>query len=97
VRVTIWLYHLDKGEIRHERAKQLDTIRQDLRKADIEHKLWAPRSPQPDLRAKNNFDTKIAEIRSEISDEAEFARAKRCAVRLAIADYPWIEEFIPIP
>jgi hypothetical protein len=39
---------------------------------------------------------KIAEIQMKIADRAVFAGAKRCAVRAAIPDYPWIEEFIQI-
>lgn len=97
VRTTIWLYHLDKEEIQRKRASHLDDIRKDLRKADVEYKLWNPDSAGPNLPAKNAFDTKVAEIRRKISDRAEFSRAKRCAVRLAIAEYPWIDEFIPIP
>lgn len=97
VRVTIWLYHLDKDEIRRERGNQLADLRNNLRAADIDYRLWSPVSPAPDLRSKSSFDAKVAGIRREISDQAEFARAKRCAVRLAMSEYPWIEEFIPIP
>jgi hypothetical protein len=97
VRATIWLYHLDKEEILRKRANHLDELRKDLRKADIEYQLWAPESTVPNLHAKNAFDIKVAEIRRKISDRADFAGAKRCAVRLAITEYPWIDEFIPIP
>lgn len=97
VRVTIWLYHLDKDEIRRERSSQLADLRIILRSANIEYQLWNPLSAQPDLRAKRSFDDKVAAIRRGISDQAEFARAKRCAVRLAMSEYPWIEDHVPIP
>lgn len=92
VRVTIWLYHLDKGEIHTKRAAYLDDIRKDLSKADAFYKLW--KSPlNPSLIAKESFDQKAADIRAKLADDAPFAGAKRCAVRTAITDYPWIDEF----
>jgi hypothetical protein len=92
VRVSIWLYHLDKGEIRTKRGAYLDDIRKDLMKADASYKLW--KSPvNPSLMAKESFDQKVAEIRAKLADDSPFAGAKRCAVRTAIADYSWLDEF----
>jgi hypothetical protein len=96
VKATIWLYHLDKLEIQTSRAKHVEEIRKDLRKANVDFRLWDRNSPHPNLQARNSFNHKIAEIGIKIGDNAVFARAKRCAVRAAITDYPWIEEFIPI-
>lgn len=94
VKTTIWLYHLDKQEIQTSRAKHVEEIRKDLRKANVDFRLWDRNSANPNLQARNSFNEKIAEIVMKISDNAIFASAKRCAVRAAIADYPWIEEFI---
>lgn len=92
VRVTIWLYHLDKSEVSTKRAAYLDDIRKDLLKADASYKLW--KSPgSPSLIARDSFNQKVAEIQMKLADDAPFAGAKRCAVRTAIADYPWIDEF----
>jgi hypothetical protein len=91
VRVTIWLYHLDKGEISTKRAAFIEDIRKDLLKADAFYKLWKS-AVNPSLIARESFDQKAAEIRAKLADDAPFAGAKRCAVRTAIADYPWIDE-----
>ena len=93
VKTTIWLYHLDKKEIQAQRSGHVQDIQTDIRKANIDYRLWKPDSANPNLQAKNSFDEKIAEIKMKISDKAEFASAKRCAVRAAIVDYSWIEEF----
>lgn len=93
VRITVWLYHLDKTEIQTRRAGYVQEVRKDLNKADTDYQLWAPNSSAPNLTAKRSFDQKVAEIKKKIADRAIFARAKQCAVRLAVSDYPWIEEF----
>jgi hypothetical protein len=96
VRATVWLYHLDKQEIQASRSKHVEEIRKDLRKADADFQLWDRDSANPNLQARNSFNSKIAEIRIKIADSAVFAGAKRCAVRLATATYPWIDEFLPL-
>jgi hypothetical protein len=57
--------------------------------------LWDRDSANPNLQARNSFNQKIAEIGIKIADYAVFAGAKRCVIRAAISEYPWIEEFIP--
>jgi hypothetical protein len=94
VLATVWLYHLDKQEIVKQRAAHINQIRAILLKADAAYFLWAPHSPVPNMQAKSEFDQRLAEIRAGTGDEAAFAGAKRCAVRLAAADYPWVEEFL---
>ncbi len=93
LRVTVWLYHLDKVEIIRKRAAHIQKIRTELQKANIAYKLWDPRGENPDLVSKNRFDASINGIKTAIADTAEFAGAKRCAVKMAVTDYPWIEEF----
>ena len=96
VKATIWLYHLDKQEIQTSRGKYVEDIRKDLRKANVEYRLWDRDSAHPNLQARNSFNQKVAEIGIKIANEAIFAGAKRCAIRAAIAEYAWIEEFITI-
>src|SRR5262249_2203124 len=93
VLTTIWLYHLDKQEIVIRRGQHIRQIHTDLRDADAQYQLWNPGSACPNLQAKVSFDRKIAAIKAKLADTAEFAGAKRCAVRAAIADYDWIDEF----
>jgi hypothetical protein len=93
VKATVWLYHLNKKEISNRRRDYVQDIRKDLKKADADFQLWDRYSANPDLQARASFDQKIAEIKTKLSDRAAFAGAKRWAVRVAIADYPWIEEF----
>jgi len=93
VKATIWLYHLDKKELQDRRSGYVQDIRKDLRKANSYYQLWAPCSMNPNLHAKRSFDERVAEIRTKIADKEEFVGAKRCAVRIALAEYPWIEEF----
>lgn len=93
VQATIWLYHLNKKELSGRRRDHVQDIRKDLKKADADFRLWDRNSPNPNLQARASFDQKVAEIKAKISDRAIFAGAKRCAVRVAITDYPWIEEF----
>ena len=93
VRTTVWLYHLNKHEIVTKRGQHMQKIHTDLREANAQYQMWNRDSASPNLQAKNSFDRKIAEIKAKLSDTEEFAGAKRCAVRAAIAEYDWIEEF----
>lgn len=93
VKATVWLYHLNKSELQARRTAHVQDIQKDLRKANVEHILWAPTSAAPNLQAKASFDEKLAEIVTKTSDAAEFAGAKRWAIRAAISEYPWIEEY----
>jgi hypothetical protein len=93
VRATIWLYHLDKQEIQKRRTSHVQDIQKDLRKANIDYNLWSRDSSTPNLQSRQSFDQKIAEIKTKTADNAVFAGAKRCAIRAAIAEFSWIEEF----
>jgi hypothetical protein len=92
VKATIWLYHLNKADIQAKRRKHVDKMHLDLRTANTHYKLWNPQSDNPNLISKRNFDEKIAEIRNNVSDYADFAGAKRCIIRSYIVKYAWIEE-----
>jgi hypothetical protein len=93
LKVTTWLFHLDKKETAQERSAYVEGIRKDLKTANIAYKLWNPHGGTPNLVERGRFDAALAEIRAKIADDAVFAGAKRCAVQLAKADYLWIEEF----
>lgn len=92
VRTTIWLYHLNKGKVKTRRTAFVQDIRKDLKKANADYLLWDRYSANPNIQARNSFNEKVAEIRSKIQDDAEFSGAKRSAIRLSVADYPWIDE-----
>ena len=94
VKVTIWLYHLDKQEIQTSRTAHVQDVQKDLAKADADFRLWARDSATPNLQAKQSFDEKIAEIKTKTADRAVFAGAKRCAIRAALIKYSWIDEFL---
>jgi hypothetical protein len=96
IKATTWLYHLDKQEIRVSRAAHMEDIRKDLRKANADYRLWNRGSRRPNLQARLSFNRKIAEIRIKIGDKSVFAGAKRCAVKGAVPDYAWIEEFLTV-
>lgn len=91
VATTIWLYHLDKAEVKGKRFQHIQGIQLDLRNADADYKLW--KGAQNNMVSKLSFDRRIADIKSKLNDKSDFAGAKRCAVRVAVAKYPWIEEF----
>lgn len=89
IKATVWLYHLDKHDTAAPRAKAVENVRRKLLLADNYYELW--HSEQPCLKSKASFDHEIAEIADLLAASSEFAGAKRCAVRLAMADYDWIE------
>lgn len=90
IKATVWLYHLDKHDTATPRANAVTEVRRKLEQADCYFKLW--HSAVPCLKSKASFDKEVAEIAAMLADTAEFAGAKRCAVRLAMAEYDWIED-----
>jgi hypothetical protein len=90
VKATIWLYHLDKRDTATPRSKAVAEVRRKLEQADNYYSLW--RSAIPCMKSKTSFDKEVAEIAAALADTSPFAGAKRCAVRLAMSDYDWIEE-----
>lgn len=91
VKVSIWLYHLDKQEIVARRREYMDLIRADLLVANTFYCLW--KSNVGSVISKNGFENKLTEIREKISDKSLYAGAKRAAIRAASVDYKWIFEF----
>lgn len=93
MQATIWLYHLNKQELSRSRARHVEAMRVKLKNADYAYELWNPNSASQNMQQKSRFDSIISEIKADIADTAIFAGAKRCAVRLAVSEYPWLEEY----
>lgn len=91
VKVSIWLYHLDKQEIVARRREHMDGIRVELLNANTDYCLW--KSIPGNIISKNSFEKRLTTIRKEISDKSAFSGAKRAAVRAAAVEYEWIFEF----
>lgn len=96
VRTSIWLYHLNKKELHNRRAEYVEDIRKDLRKADADYQLWAPESSQPNRQSELSFNQKIDEIHIKLQPNQPFVGAKTSALRLAMAHYPWIEDYFTL-
>lgn len=91
VKVSIWLYHLDKQEIVARRREHMDDIRTELFNADSDYRLW--KNIPGNIISKNSFEKRLASIEKKISDKSEFSGAKRAAVCSEAAKYEWIFEF----
>lgn len=93
VKVTIWLYHLDKVTIQSSRREHMNNVRLLLDEADTAYTLWDRHSNAPDVHQQARFNAIISKIRRDTADNAIYARAKRCTVLLAASEYSWLEEF----
>jgi hypothetical protein len=89
IKATIWLYHLDKNDTAGPRAKAVEDVRRKLLLADNYYQMW--QAPSPCLKSKASFDREVSEIAGMLADSSDFAGAKRCIVRMAMAEYDWIE------
>ena len=93
LKVTIWLFHLDKKEIAQERRAHVIDISKDIKAADTIFKMWQQSGATTGSALYKRFDDAIAKIKSETRDTKPFARARQCAVFLAKAEYSWIGEY----
>ncbi len=94
LKVTIWLFHLDKKEIAQQRRAYVIDISRDIKDADAMFKIWQKSGAATGSVFYKRFDAAIARLKSEIKDSKPFARARQCAVLLSKADYPWIGDYI---
>jgi len=97
VKATIWIYHLNKEEIKGARCKAMQDVKKDVVNANAQFQMWGRDAIAPNEQAKRCFDTQIANIKNKIWDDQAYAGAKRCMLRnlfLQDAKYHWIEEFI---
>ena len=79
VKVSIWLYHLDKLEIVARRREHMDGVRAELLNANTDYRLW--KSIPENIISKNSFDKRLTMIQNKIFDVSEFSGAKRAAIR----------------
>jgi|GEM_PF-1661903 len=94
LKVTIWLFHLDKKEIAQERRANVIDIFKDIKTTNATFKIWQQNGAKKGSVLKTRFDDAIANLKSKIKDTKPFARAKQCAVLLSKSEYPWIGEYI---
>lgn len=94
LKVTIWLFHLDKKEIADRRRCNVIDIYKDIKTADATFKIWQQNGAATGSVFKTRFDDAVAKLKSEIKDSKPFAKARQCAVSLSKADYPWISEYV---
>lgn len=93
LKVTIWLFHLDKIEISTQRVNAIEEIKSDLKYADAIFKIWQLRGGGDQEFEKKLFDQALSKIKLKIIDEAPFAGAKRCAIQIARSEFLWMEDF----
>ncbi len=91
VKVSIWLYHLDKQEIVKKRREHMEAVRVDIINANTDYLLW--KSIPGNILSKNSFENRISALKRKISDNSEFAGAKKAAICSEAAKYEWILEF----
>lgn len=94
LKVTIWLFHLDKAEISQQRRANVIDLYKDIKAANAAYEIWKQNGAASGCVLKKRFDDAIAKIKSEIKDTKPFARARQCAVLLAKAQYSWIGEYV---
>lgn len=96
MKITIWLFHLDKLETASNRTNAVEELKIILKNADAIFKIWQQRGGGPDEHEKKTFDKYLADIHSKTSDDSPFAGAKRCALHISRADYSWMEDYLPL-
>lgn len=95
MKITIWLFHLDKLETASNRTSAVEELKISLKNADAIYQIWQSRGGGNEEHEKKIFDNYLADIYSKICDESPFAGAKRCALNISRADYSWMEEYLP--
>jgi len=93
VRISIWLYHLDKEDIQKRRSETIRGVLALLDEANDDLRDWDP-GGICDLKAKSRFDRAISKIDKALEPESLFAGAIERVVRTRSAHYPWIIEHI---
>jgi hypothetical protein len=93
VRISIWLYHLDKGDIQKRRSETIRGILAWLDEANDDLRDWDP-DGVCNLRAKARFDQTVSKIVKALEPKSLFAGAIGRVVRSRAAHYPWITEHV---
>lgn len=94
MKITIWLFHLDKHETATQRVNAIEDVRTSLKHADAIYQIWQQKGGGDSEYEKQLFDNALAQIIRKIAGDQIFAGAKRCAVQIARADYSWIDEYL---
>ena len=94
LKLTNWLYHLDKKEIVAARRSHIVDIQKDLRTANSHYVSWNPQGPNKNMTSKNSFDIEIARIKGKMENTYPYARAILCAVKTASAKYKWVDKYV---
>jgi hypothetical protein len=93
VRISIWLYHLDKEDIQKRRADTVRGVLALLDEANDDLRDW-DRDGLCDLKAKARFDKALSRIGKALAPQSLFAGAIERVVRTRAAHYPWITEHL---
>ena len=93
LKVTTWLYHLDKIELATKRANAMEEIRTSLKRADAFYQLWEREGFLPDRQERLHFDNALADIKANIEDKSPFAGAKRCVIHVSKSEYLWMNDY----
>lgn len=96
IKVTNWLYHLDKQELKSDRVQAMIDIGKDLKRANAFYKVWQQMGGGTELEEKQEFDEFVSDIKIKIDDNSPFAGAKRCVLNLERSKYLWMDEYFPI-
>mgnify|MGYP001606950268 CR=1 FL=1 len=93
MKVTIWLFHLDKQEITINRSNAMEELRIVIKNANAIYNIWLQRDKNDFDYEKSLIDAAIADIHMKVRDEAPYAGAKRCALQIAKSEYLWLNDY----
>lgn len=93
VRISIWLYHLDKEDIQKRRSETIRGVLALLDEANDDLRDWDP-GGACDLKAKSRFDRAVSKIVKAMEPKSLFAGAIERVIRTRSAHYQWINEYI---
>jgi hypothetical protein len=93
MKVTVWLFHLDKQELMIKRSNAMEELRAVVKTADAIYNIWVNRGKNDFDHEKTLLDALIADIHLKISDGAPHAGAKRCALQIAKSEFLWLNDF----
>lgn len=90
VKLTIWLFHLNKSDIVKDRLEHMLKVKNEFTRADHGYRLWKLGS-EP---SKISFDMSLAVIKDHLQDNAKLAGAAQSMKKLLLAEYEWIDEYL---
>ena len=90
VKMSVWLYHLDKSDLVTRRSEHMAIVKQEFEDANCDYQNWQAGA----ISSKASFDRSISRIRNYLKDDAPLAGSARSMKRLLAADFEWIDEFL---